>query len=76
MDWVTVVMSVAILVGGGLGAYRFFQNPKSYIDLFSIITSRLIPVILKRMPPEQEAEMRKCFLRGGRWDNIKKRCID
>lgn len=69
---------LVLLIGAGLGAFTFFRSPQSYIAFGTILIDKLKPVILayilKRMDPKVEAEWRKCELRGGKWDHIKKRC--
>lgn len=71
-----------ILVGLGLmaGAFIFARRPSFWIEFGTQIFAKLLPVVWrfvsKRMDPETERRWRECERRGGKWDNVRKRCLD
>jgi hypothetical protein len=78
VTWQEAIAVVVILAGLGGGAFLVAQRPAFWIEfgtrLFKALLPRLIGHVTKRMDPKTEAEWRKCQLRGGKWNHIKKRC--
>lgn len=64
------------LVGLGLlaGAYIAAQRPVFWIEFASRVFYAILPRLLRRMSPEDEAAWRACIRRNGRWNHMKRRC--
>lgn len=58
----------------------YARRPDFWIEFGWRVFQRLWPFIWKyiskRMTPEEEAAMQKCFRSGGTWDPIRKKCKD
>lgn len=68
------IFLIAIVAGLVLGAYFAAPKPALWVGLAKEVAKELIPVVTKRMPPEQEAAWRDCIRRNGKWNHQKKRC--
>jgi hypothetical protein len=68
------VVLIAMVVGLAIGTYFVARSPAFWVDMITHVVRGLVPVLTKRMPPEQEAAWRDCIRRGGKWDHLKKRC--
>lgn len=65
---------LAIVAGLAAGTYFVAQSPAFWVGLVKEVVRGLIPIITKRMPPEQEAAWRDCVRRNGKWNHLKNRC--
>jgi hypothetical protein len=78
VTWIEAALLAAALIGVIAGGVLVAQRPSFWFGLGTVMfragMPHLIEYITKRMPPEQEAEWRKCQLRGGKWNHRKKRC--
>jgi hypothetical protein len=74
MNWLEIAAIAMLFLGIGAGGFLVAQRPTFWWGLLTVAIRAAMPVILKRMPPEQEQAMRDCYRRGGVWDNVKKRC--
>jgi hypothetical protein len=74
MTWQEGVAVLVIVAGLGAGAFLVAQRPSFWIEFGARLIKVALPVLLKRMPPEKEAEWRDCVRRGGEWDHFRKRC--
>lgn len=64
MDWLSIIISVVSLIGLGVGLFFAAQSPGFMVGLAEIAVKLLIPVILKRKTPEEEAKWRDRIARG------------
>ena len=76
-----LLIAFVVLLAVAAGSTWFaFQNPSFVTGLVAVAANALwaaiMPVILKRMTPEQEAAMRKADSRGQSWDPWKKKPKD
>lgn len=74
MTWQEGVAVLVIVAGLGAGAFLVAQRPSFWIEFGARLIKATLPALLKRMPPEKEAEWRDCVRRGGEWDHFRKRC--
>lgn len=78
MTWQEGVAVTVVLAGLGAGAFLVSQRPSFWIEfgarIIKAMMPRVIQYVMKRMPPEKEAEWRDCIRRGGEWDHVRKRC--
>jgi nucleoside recognition membrane protein YjiH len=74
VSWQETISVIIVLAGLGAGAFLVAQRPSFWIEFGVRIFKAILPTILKRMPPEEEAAWRKCMLRGGKWNHRKRRC--
>jgi nucleoside recognition membrane protein YjiH len=74
VSWQETISVIIVLAGLGAGAFLIAQRPSFWIEFGVRIFKAILPTILKRMPPEEEAAWRKCQLRGGKWNHRKRRC--
>ena len=65
---------IAIVIGLAVGSYLVAQSPAFWIGVLKQVARELAPIVTKRMPPEDEEAWRKCQLRGGKWNERKRRC--
>lgn len=63
-----------VLLGLFAGGFMVARSPTFWVGVGQEIIKSVIPIIAKRMPPEEEQEWRDCIRRGGEWDHIRKRC--
>jgi hypothetical protein len=75
MSWLEVAAIVVLLISIGAGGFLVAQRPAFWWGLGAVVFKAVLPFLMKRMPPEEEAEMQACHRSGGRWDNMKKRCL-
>ena len=58
----------------------YARQPSFWIEFGWRVFVKLAPYIwkyiAKRMTPEEEAAMQKCFRSGGTWDPVRKKCKD
>lgn len=74
MDLIGILLFVFALLGLTAGAFMVARSPAFWLGMGEEIFKKMLPIILKRMPPEEEAAWRKCILSGGEWDYRKKKC--
>lgn len=74
MNWIDIALFVAVLIGVAAGGFLVARSPAFWVGMGLEVFRRLMPILMKRMPPEKEAEWRDCIRRGGEWDHVKKRC--
>lgn len=70
MTWLEVALVVGVLLGAGCGAALVVRNPAFWLDLGKAAVIAVLPVITRRMSPEEEREMRQAYLagRGNEWE--------
>lgn len=68
------IVIVALIAGLAIGTYFVARAPEFWIGMLSHVIKSMVPVLAKRLPPEQEAAWRDCIRRGGKWNNHKRRC--
>jgi hypothetical protein len=77
-NWLSIGLVIFITLCFGAGAYTVARSPTFYVQLAGevvpLVKEVIVRELFKRMPPEQEAEMRKCHRQAGEWDNFRKRC--
>jgi hypothetical protein len=70
--WAVLALAMAVLVVAGAGAVAL--NPAAFFYGLAKMALpdllKLLPALLKRMPPEQEDAWRACVRQGGRWDRL------
>jgi zinc transporter ZupT len=74
--WFSVLLGLAIVLGGSAGAFLFFRSPKAYIQFGKLVFRAVLPYIISRNSPEIEKKMQDSYRRGEEWDNFKKRPKD
>lgn len=74
MSWLEIVAIVVFLVGIGAGGFLVAQRPAFWWGLLAEAVKSALPVLARRMTPEQEAAFQDCMRRGGEWDHARKRC--
>ena len=78
MTWQEGVAVVVILAGLGAGAFLVAQRPAFWIEfgarLIKAMLPRVVQIVTKRMPPEDEARWRDCQRRGGKWNPRTRKC--
>jgi len=74
MNWIEVAAVLVFLVGIGAGGFLVAQRPKFWLGMLGAVVKSVLPILTKRMPPEQEAAWRDCIRRNGKWNHQKKRC--
>jgi hypothetical protein len=74
MDYISIILFLCAIVGITAGAFMVARSPVFWLGMGEEIFKRMIPIIIKRMPPEEEEAWRKCQLRGGRWNHRTKKC--
>lgn len=71
---------VAVLVGITGAAFLVMRSPAFWGDVGKELLTKAWPqiwaVLSKRMDPETEKRWRECERRGGKWDYVRKRCLD
>lgn len=75
MSWLEIAAIVVFLVGIGAGGFLVSQRPAFWWGLLAEAFKAALPVLARRMTPEQEKAFQDCMRRGGEWDHAKKRCI-
>ena len=74
MSWLEIAVVLVLLLGLGGGAFLVAQRPSFWLGLATAVFTAVLPLLAKRMTPEQEKAMQDCHRRGGEWDHIRKRC--
>ena len=74
MNWLEVVLILAVVLGLFSGAVLVARSPAFWVGMGTVMLKAALPYLLKRMPPEEEKAMQDCLRKGGEWDNFKKRC--
>ena len=74
MSWLEIAVVLVLLLGLGGGAFLVAQRPSFWLGLATAVFTTVLPLLAKRMTPEQEKAMQDCHRRGGEWDHIRKRC--
>jgi hypothetical protein len=74
VNWIEPVLILSLILGLFAGGVLVARSPTFWIGLGTVLFKAALPYLLKRMPPEEEAEWRKCQLRGGKWNHRKRRC--
>lgn len=68
------VVLIACVLGLAIGTYFVAKSPDFWFGLITHVAKEMMPIIAKRMPPDQEAAWRECEKRNGKWNHRKKRC--
>lgn len=68
------IVIIALIAGLAIGTYFVARAPEFWVGILSHVIKSMVPVLTKRMTPEQEAAWRDCIRRGGKWNNHKRRC--
>lgn len=78
MNWLEIAAIAVFFLGVGAAGFLVAQRPTFWLGMASVMLKAGLPYvteyITKRMPPEEEEAWRKCQLRGGKWNHLKKRC--
>jgi hypothetical protein len=64
------VLITSAAFAGFTPAFWYGMGKLVWADLWPFIQSE----VLKRNPPAIERQMKECSVRGGTWDNARKRC--
>ena len=79
MSWLEVAAIVVLLISIGAGGFLVAQRPAFWWGLGRELAKRLGPYLFayltKRNEAKVEERMLACHRSGGRWDNMKKRCL-
>lgn len=73
MNWIEVIAFVFVSLGLVAGAFLVAQRPAFWIEFGARIIAVLMPFILKRMTPEEEAEWRAAERAGRGEEWLRKR---
>ena len=74
MNWLEIAAIAVVLFGIGAGGFLVAQRPTFWFGLAVVIFKAALPLLAKRMTPEQEKAFQACVRRGGEWDHVRKRC--
>lgn len=74
MNWVDVLLFLGALLGLSMGAFMVARSPKFWIGMGEEVFKKMLPILTKRMTPEEEAAFQACNRRNGKWNHLKKRC--
>jgi hypothetical protein len=74
VNWIEIAAIVVLLLGIGAGGFLVAQRPTFWLGMLTAVVKELLPVILRRMTPAEEAAWRECQRRNGKWNHSKKRC--
>lgn len=64
MNWWSVLAVLVFLLSIGIGGWYASRSPTFWISFAKSLFKEAWPYIVKRMPPEEEAEWRDAYLRG------------
>ena len=64
MDWLSIAIIAAILIGLGAGLFFAARSPSFVAGLIAVAVKMALPVILKRKSPEEEAKDHDRLARG------------
>lgn len=73
MTWLEIALIGAVLVGATAGTALIVRSPDFWGGLVGALVKAVIPIILKRMTPEEEAEWRKAERQGRGDEWLRKR---
>ena len=62
-----------LFIGIGAGGVLAAQRPSFWAGLAVVMFKAALPIISKRMTPEQEADFQKAARRGAEWNPFRKR---
>lgn len=65
MTWIDGVLIAAAILGFAAGGFLVARSPSFWVGLGMVLFKAILPVIMKRKTPEEEAAWRKEELRGG-----------
>lgn len=74
MDYISIILFLFAILGITAGAFMVARSPVFWMGMGKEIFKIMIPIIIKRMPPEEEEAWRRCQLQGGRWNHRTKKC--
>jgi hypothetical protein len=74
MDYISIILFLCAILGITAGAFMVARSPVFWMGMGKEIFKIMIPIIIKRMPLEEEEAWRRCQLRGGRWNHRTKKC--
>lgn len=74
MNWVDILLFLAALLGLAAGGFMVARSPSFWVGMGKEVFKSLLPILTKRLPPEQEQAWRDCVRRNGRWNHKKRRC--
>jgi hypothetical protein len=74
MDYISIILFLFAILGITAGAFMVARSPVFWMGMGKEIFKIMIPIIIKRMPLEEEEAWRRCQLRGGRWNHRTKKC--
>ena len=74
MSWVDMLLFLAALIGLAAGGFMIARSPAFWVGMGKELLKELLPVLTKRMTPDQEQAWRDCNRRNGTWNQRKKRC--
>lgn len=69
-DWPTILAFGAILIGLAAGVFVYARSPIFWLNMATAFAPIVLKVILKRMPPDEEAEWRHLQLSGASKEEI------
>lgn len=59
MNWIEIALIGAVLVGVAAGTALVVRSPAFWVGLVAAMVRAGLPYLLRRMPPEREAEWRR-----------------
>ena len=62
--WLETGLAVAVLLGAAAGTALVVRSPSFWLGMGRAVIIAVLPVLLRRMPPEEEAAWRKRVSRG------------
>lgn len=72
-----IIIAGLLLFGVAAVGIWYSVTRTDYLPRLAVwLVKQSLPVILKRMEPEQEEAWRKTMREGGRWDQLRKRPKD
>lgn len=74
MDYISIILFLFAILGITAGAFMVARSPVFWMGMGKEIFKIMIPIIIKRMSPEEEEAWRRCQLRNGRWNHRTKKC--
>lgn len=74
MSLFDIALMIAVLAGVTAGTVLVVRSPSFWGSMVKAAVLAMLPIILKRMPAEDEQAWRDCQRRNGRWNHQKRRC--
>lgn len=78
--WLLIATAIALFAVAGIAIWHAVHSPAFWTAAIGAVASAvggaLLPVITRRMPPEDEARMREAKRAGLEWDHVRKRPRD